>query len=168
MKACYVCKEVKDESKYPKSKATLKSGEIKQYVERTCYSCKVKKEKAAPDFNKKRAVYRSKYNRENPCSKMYWNAKSRAKKKGLEFNLDKEDIVIPQLCPLIGIELQHGMGNLCDASPSLDRIDSSLGYVKGNVWVISHKANTMKSDATLAEIEMLVTNLRKKLNDYHT
>jgi len=34
----------------------------------------------------------------------------------------------------------------------------SKGYVKGNVWVISHRANTMKSNADLDEMIMFVEN----------
>jgi hypothetical protein len=43
-----------------------------------------------------------------------------------------------------------------NASPSLDRIDPSQGYIKGNVVVISHKANRLKNDAGLAELRALV------------
>lgn len=170
MKTCHVCNQEKDESKFPKSKARLKTGEVKRYVERTCYSCKATKErtlgiKKDPEYMKKRAAYRNAYNKNNPAVKLYWNCKSRAKLKGLDFNLDKEDIVIPEVCPLLGISFELGIGYLCDGSPSVDRIDSNLGYVKGNVWVISHKANTIKSDASIDQLEMLVNNLRKKLND---
>ena len=42
------------------------------------------------------------------------------------------------------------------ASPSLDQIVPGLGYVKGNVQVISHRANTLKSDGTLEEFKKLV------------
>jgi len=38
-----------------------------------------------------------------------------------------------------------------------------MGYVKGNVWVISHRANRIKNDATLLELEKLVTALKKRL-----
>ena len=87
--------------------------------------------------------------------------RTRAKQKGLDFNLDPEDIVYPELCPLLGIKLEFATGNKPAAhSPSIDRIDPSKGYVKGNVWVISHKANTIKHNATLDELEKLVNNLK--------
>lgn len=76
-------------------------------------------------------------------------AKQRAKNKGWEFNLTYEDIVIPKYCPYLGLELKYLGG---DSSPSLDRIDSNKGYVKGNVQVISTKANTMKNNASKEEL----------------
>lgn len=84
-------------------------------------------------------------------------AKSRAKKKGLEFNIDKTDIDVPIICPILGIpiikEYKKGTkGGPSPNSPSLDRIDNSRGYIKGNVRVISHKANTMKHNATSTEL----------------
>jgi hypothetical protein len=84
-------------------------------------------------------------------------AKSRAKKKGLEFNIDITDIDVPIICPILGIpiikEYKKGTkGGPSPNSPSLDRIDNSKGYVKGNVRVISHKANTMKHNATSLDL----------------
>lgn len=81
-------------------------------------------------------------------------AKQRALKKGLEFNLTEHDIRIPKECPILGIQLERaiGKGQILDSSPSLDRIDSTKGYVKENVWVISTKANAMKSSATREEL----------------
>jgi hypothetical protein len=45
-----------------------------------------------------------------------------------------------------------GAGRVHDGSPTLDRIDNAKGYVKGNVCVISKKANTMKNNATPEEV----------------
>ena len=87
---------------------------------------------------------------QDPRSPLWSRAKYRAKQKGREFTITKEDIVIPDICPLLGTPIQ---------SPSLDRIDSSKGYIKGNVWVISNRANTLKNDATLTELKTLVENL---------
>jgi hypothetical protein len=65
--------------------------------------------------------------------------------------------VVPDKCPILGIELfisEKGVGRT-DNSPSLDRIIPSLGYVKGNIAVISQRANRIKNDATLEEITKL-------------
>jgi hypothetical protein len=79
--------------------------------------------------------------------------KYRAKSENLPFNLTKEDISIPEICPVLGIRLVRAEGRLTQNSPSLDRIIPALGYVKGNVWVISMKANTMKNSATIEELQ---------------
>lgn len=86
-------------------------------------------------------------------------SKSRAKKKGFEHNITIEDIQIPDKCPLLGIPLFAGQGGVCPNSPTLDRIDSSKGYIKGNVWVISYKANTIKSNATPEELQLIASRL---------
>ena len=88
-------------------------------------------------------------------------AKSRAKKRGLVFEIDTADIEMPAVCPLLGLTLvRSSTGKMCPTSPSLDRKDSAKGYIPGNVWVISWRANWLKNNATLAELELLTTNLR--------
>jgi hypothetical protein len=84
--------------------------------------------------------------RNNPEKRMLARAKYRAKQKGLEFNIDISDINIPEVCPVMGIPLvvKSGVPGPAKNSPSLDRIDNSKGYIKGNVRVISAAANTQK------------------------
>lgn len=84
-------------------------------------------------------------------------ARSRALKKGLPFDLTEEDVLIPNFCPVLGIPLVRGsgLGGHRPGSPSLDRIRPELGYVKGNVIVISHRANSLKRDATIDELQSL-------------
>jgi len=80
-------------------------------------------------------------------------AKQRAKQKEFEFNLEVVDIVIPLKCPILDIEIiRNKKGGLKENSPSLDRIDNTKGYIKGNIMVISNKANTMKNNATPKEL----------------
>lgn len=95
---------------------------------------------------------------------LFWNAKNRAKAKEIEFDLEIEDIEVPEVCPILGIKLVVATGNAKPNSPSLDRVDPNKGYVRGNIQVLSHKANTMKSNATLDELEMLVSWLRNWKN----
>ena len=97
----------------------------------------------------------------NEASAMWSRAKYRARKKGWDFTIEQEDVVIPDKCPLLGIPLvcHRGKGSQQGNSPSLDRKDPTKGYIKGNVWVISNRANTLKNDATLQELKTLVENL---------
>lgn len=86
----------------------------------------------------------------------------RATVENLPFNIDYTDIEIPEYCPLPGIKLNKhvGEGEAKFDSPTIDKLIPSLGYTKGNVWVISRRANMIKSDATLEELELLVGNLK--------
>lgn len=96
----------------------------------------------------------------NRTKYMLRSAKFSAKKRGLEFNLTIEDIIIPDRCPVFGMPLEWLDGKRHDGSPSMDRIDSSLGYVKGNVQIISWRANRIKADATAAELECVAAWMR--------
>jgi hypothetical protein len=93
---------------------------------------------------------------ESYVKSMLSRCKARAILKGLEFNLTVDDIFIPEFCPVFNVKLElnqkQGGGN---NSPALDRIDNSKGYIKGNVQVISSKANRIKSDATIEEIGLV-------------
>lgn len=93
---------------------------------------------------------------------LFIKAKSRAKSRGLEFTIEPSDIVIPAVCPVLGIPLQPGEKKMHDNSPSLDRFDSTKGYVKGNVAVISHRANTLKNNATADELEAIARWMRER------
>jgi hypothetical protein len=87
-------------------------------------------------------------------------ARRRAKVNNLPFNITIDDFEIPEFCPAIGVKLEVGIGKLHDFSPTLDRVIPELGYVKGNVVVISYLANRMKNNGTLEQLESLVTWLR--------
>lgn len=94
---------------------------------------------------------------------MWARAKRRAREGKLPFDLEPNDIQIPEVCPVFQWKLVIGDGASQDASPSLDRIDPDKGYVKDNVWVISHLANRIKNNATLAQLEAVTQALRKRL-----
>lgn len=90
-------------------------------------------------------------------------AKSRARKKGLEFSITSADVPVPAACPVLGVPLKKGVGKSDPCSPSIDRIDSSKGYVPGNVWVISYLANARKNDQSAKEILEFGVRLRLAL-----
>jgi|ERR1035437_595317 hypothetical protein len=94
--------------------------------------------------------------------KLWREAKYRARHRNRGFNIDISDIVIPEFCPLLDIKLEKGIGKVHFSSPSVDCIDPRLGYVKNNVWVISYKANTMKSNLTLEQLKHFAKVLEDK------
>ena len=89
-------------------------------------------------------------------------ARDSAKRKGLEFNLELSDIVIPENCPVLGIPIiRHPKwGEKRDHGPSIDRRDNSLGYIRGNVFVISWRANRLKWNGTPEEFESILKYMR--------
>lgn len=64
------------------------------------------------------------------------DSKKRAEKYGLDFDLEIEDIVVPEFCPVLGLLLNFSGGQRTDASPSIDRFDNNKGYVKGDIRII--------------------------------
>lgn len=104
---------------------------------------------------------RQKWYQKDPRVVMCLSAKARAKRDGLLFGLKKEDIVIPDVCPIFGIPLFVGDRNNHDNAPTLDKIIPELGYVPSNIRVISYRANRIRNDATLIELKKLVAYLEQ-------
>lgn len=92
--------------------------------------------------------------------------KSRCKRYGIPFSIREADFhPFPTHCPILGIELTYlstSRGAL-ESTASFDKIIPSLGYVKGNVAIISMRANRLKNDASLEELEALVVWLKKQV-----
>jgi hypothetical protein len=105
-------------------------------------------------LSSRRAYWRN-YGKSHIAENIIRKAKVRAKEKGWDFNLTPADIAIPEVCPIMGIKLCRNDGQHAADSYSLDRIDSRVGYVTGNVQVISNLANRLKSDATPEQLLLL-------------
>lgn len=111
-------------------------------------------------INREKILKKSQADRTSNVKKhLLKGAKMRAKKSGLLFNITEDDFEVPFTCPLLGYVLMPSRGLIAPNSPSLDRKDPRKGYVRGNVWVISYRANAAKSNLTLEELQMLVANL---------
>lgn len=89
---------------------------------------------------------------------MFYDARKRAQRLNLPFDLDPEKIVIPELCPVLGIRLTYDGPR--DTRPSLDKVDPSKGYTAANTNVISFRANRIKSDATAEELDSVARYIR--------
>jgi hypothetical protein len=93
----------------------------------------------------------------NPIKVMLQSAKHRAKRDGLPFSLIESDITIPEICPVLGYKLQPGNRKSHEFAPTIDRIRPELGYVPGNIIIVSYRANRIKNDATLVELTRIIT-----------
>lgn len=129
-RVCEVCGEEKNLNKF----SSLKT---------TCKRC---------SRNARETARRNRTWKEDVVSVLWKLGRQRAKKSGLEWTIKKEQIIIPDFCPVLGIPLFREGRETWMNAPSLDRINNDLGYVPGNVMVISRRANIIKKDATLDEL----------------
>lgn len=136
------------------------------------YDCAHREERAEyqrryREANREKLQAKSRLRRETRLAlTMLKHAKHTATRKNIPFDLCESDIDVPPFCPVLGLQLQVGKGRRTDASPSLDRVVPSLGYVRGNVRVISWRANNLKSDATAAELRAVLQYMESEFNGY--
>lgn len=97
----------------------------------------------------------------DPRRTLLLGARQRARKFGVLFRIILSDITIPDACPVLGIKLIPGIGAMHDGSPTLDRIIPDLGYVLGNIQVISLKANRIKNNASIEELEKVLAYVKR-------
>ena len=133
---CKTCNKHRPESDFSKHKHCVGGFDTSR-----CKPCK----KAKADWSKV-PIERRIYNR----------AKSRAKQKGREFDLDLSDIILPEVCPVLGKPFVYGDP---DWTYSIDRIDSNKGYIKGNINIVSNRANMLKNNATAEELKLILCYL---------
>lgn len=139
---CVACCRARDRARYAKRRPRQKAY-YEANRERICANTRAhSKKKHAAD----------------PRHKMLSSARLRANQHGRECTVTLDDITIPKTCPLLGIPIITGSRRVKNNSPTLDRKDSAKGYTPDNIWVISWRANRIKSDATLAEMKLLVKN----------
>jgi len=130
-----------------------------------CRSCN--RDKLAEDFSKHGStmngfdtssckqckVSKHKWSNVSIQKRIFNRIKSRASRKNIEFNLELSDIIIPEKCPVYNHIFIY---NDTDWTYSVDRIDNSKGYTKENIQIISNKANRLKNNASVEDIEILL------------
>lgn len=164
MKKCSHCGRLLPVDNFSKSKTSANG------YRSWCKECINTSRNAEENKLKCRQYYESRgrelmrYYKENNIQTYLWkSARSRAKQRGEDFSISLEDVIIPSKCPILGIPLEYHRGRPQDNSYSLDRIDPSKGYVKGNIWVISFRANRIKNDSTIEELRLIADKVEQKL-----
>jgi hypothetical protein len=161
-KDCIVCKDT-----FPAKKFRLRTDSQKNQRRPYCLPCEKGIFSTRYKQNSQAVIAKTqKYSLCHYEQKILNQAKTTAKTKNLEFNLKIDDIQIPTHCKYLGIELTKILGNgVVWSNCSIDRIDSSKGYIKGNVEIISRKANSMKNMATQEELVVFAQNILKMHKD---
>lgn len=173
MKICNKCKLEKDNSDF----YTMGTGSL-YYICKECAINIGKISRKNPEYKRKKRLrdkerrlmdplYRERTNkqqressRRNHIRVMLNNAKKRALKLNIEFNLTKEDIIIPDKCPLLEIPFIVGTKENYLYTPTIDRIDTNKGYVKENIRIITMLANSMKNSATFDQLLTFSKNIK--------
>jgi len=149
MKRCATCGEHKEYEFFQRN------SQQKDGYSCYCKTCTKIADKIKYDQNKE--------NHERLLQRMLNASKTRARRKNLEHTITLKDLqyLYPDdnKCPVFGFELEWGHPKC--SSPSLDRIDSSKGYTYDNCQIISNKANMLKNDASLEELQLLVNYLKE-------
>lgn len=145
-KSCRVCSNVKAADQF------YKNSNQPDKLDSRCKLCEKVRRKVA---------YHEQYELET-----FNRFRQRCKMRGIAFELTLPDIPkVPSHCPILGTELVINWGGRAqsNSSPTLDKIDPSLGYVKGNVAWMSSEANRMKSNHTIDSLENLLAWMKGKL-----
>jgi hypothetical protein len=119
-----------------------------------------------------RVCYNEKQNKRkkaNPFATLLSSVKTRAKKRGWEFDIDEDYLrsIDRDICPYLEIPIHWGGGGgraNKDDYKSIDRVDSAKGYAKGNLIICSLRANKILSNATVEEMEIITRNFKRIFN----
>lgn len=168
MKTCSKCHKTKPLSTFYKH-ATCKAGRCSQ-----CKSCTKEyrlqnreqrciQKKLYYQQNKQACLNRNKINAYNNWERhMLKSTKEHALKFNREHTIVITDIVIPDKCPYLNVPLTREIGSgYMETNASIDRIDSTKGYTPDNIQVISRLANTIKNNATTAQLSTFARNILK-------
>lgn len=154
-----------------RKKMTLEEKKKKQKEYQKGYREKNKEQRRedAKKFRELNPSYQREYSEKNlkgtfekKIRSLIYGARRRAKESGLRFSITKADLEKTEICRLLEEPLDFSASKkAAPNSPAIDRIDPRLGYVPGNVQVISYRANRIKNDATFEEFEKIYLNWKK-------
>ena len=109
---------------------------------------------------------RENYRTDNTLQRQFNTRRQSALRNDILFTIKFEDIEQPEYCPVLGIKLTYGWsgeGLRDDAKATIDKLVPALGYVPGNVFVISWRANKLKNDMTVVELENILRYMKERI-----
>lgn len=146
-KTCKICKKEKPLNEFTKNYAKKIDGSpVGDGRRSNCKTCENQRRKLSYQKNIK--------------TRMLMNSKARARANGWKHTLTLEDIKIPKVCPLLKVPFEIGVVGNYPFTPTLDRIDSTLGYTKENIKVVTMLANRIKSNATKEQLIEFSKNIQ--------
>lgn len=158
---CTVCGSFKEKSEFYASNQKLNTYKL-------TYSCKECSKKKIHEYRNTESGF---------WVSMWNNLAGNAKNRGLEVNINKEDIKAlwdnqKGLCAITSLPMEKVKVARATRSrflnqfrASVDRIDSEKGYVKGNIRMVCAYVNVMKSDQTDEQLKFWCEKILKGLND---
>ena len=170
-KFCSTCYQVKPLENFRERKGKQKN---KFYRVCICKSCEISSQREYETNNVEKLQLlknkwknegrpyknRVKWSSKSPEKYLLSRARSNARNRKLDFNLELEDIIIPEKCPYLNIPISVELSRKWTPNAaSVDRIDSTKGYIKGNIQIISNKANSCKSNLTIEQLKEFAKNI---------
>jgi len=155
---CKICHTIQGRQRHFAKRDQILAAARKRYWDNPQKHREASRQWAKDNPNKATAIHRTwRWSNRSLC--LLSATRRRARNTNTPFNLTLEDIFIPDVCPILGIPLFFTPRKVTNNTPSLDKIIPNLGYVKGNVAVISMKANGLKNNASLKEFKSLIQYL---------
>ena len=153
---CVYCNTTKPLEEFKrKNDSKFANPENKWTFGKSCNSCRLAKNREARQTNKSKDI------KFHTIREALNSAKTRAKNSGFPFDIAIEDLMPFNItCPVLGIELEYGGGTGNDSTASIDKVIPGLGYVKGNVVILSSRANRLKGDMTIVELEKILSYMK--------
>lgn len=141
-KECRGCLETKSLNEFPARKD--RSGKLRPY----CKNC-------SNNISRKR--YEA-HRRTNPFKLRATRARARSLwlNKPCDLTADYLESIWTGVCPVLKIPLKWTTDRYDESAAELDRFVPELGYVKGNVHFLSRKANRLKNNSSIQDIENLL------------
>lgn len=147
---CLECTREYDKNRYANNRETIRKRQNDSYPKRAA----------------KQIAQQKQFLKDNPERGLLKLARQRCKKSGVLCTITEKDILIPEFCPILGVRLEFGDMQTRDNSPSLDRINPDLGYVPGNIAVLSYRANRIKNEGTADEHRRIADWMDAQKKDY--